>query len=446
MNGLRTGRVVVIDDDPVDSAALMSALSTLGIAATFFSGDKDRLPASKLKGVRLVALDLNLSGFGGKEAKETIGHALSVLRSIVDDDNGPFVVLAWTSSGDEEIKELVRQLPDAHPSARPPFVVPLKKADVKDSNGFNHRTIVSRIAEVSSEWSPLDVLMFWEQLVHDSASATIETLKSLARQDSLPAWKSQLAFALRSLAEATLGQEAADTNSFISALSSTLSAVHQDRCEHAVSEVSLEVSKSATAIQAATGDKNAIRGELNRILLTAPIQPSDTTVRSGNLYVQSDKSRVPMADYPADTSAWVKGLFGNVSVKPAAQKELDDLNLLDKASSLEKGMKLKREGLIKNRDDMAANLAKILKSALRAQVEVTPVCDYAQQKQGPPRIMPGLLIPTDLARNFKKDAEYLWTSRTLKLGLENSKDFGVLDYVIALDARYITSTPLEAFK
>lgn len=446
MIGLRTGRAVVIDDDREDSTALLAAFSTLGIAATSYSGAKEGLPEEKLKGVRLVALDLNLTGDGSKELKGMIQHTLTVLRAIIDEENGPFLILAWTTSPDEAITELTTLLPELLPAARPPFVIPFKKVDAKEAGKFDHKKIVARIREVAAKWSPLDLLMYWEQLVHDSASATVFTLKGLARDDSLDKWKIQLGFTLRSLAEATLGSEPSDSEAFLRGLTTTLTTVHQDRAEHSTQQIPKEISESVKSIQSASGDRSGIRGPLNRILLTTSVVPGDYTPRSGNLYVDSDKSKLPVADYPADLSSWAKELFNNVGVSPLAQKSCEQLEALDKEGKLDAGQRATLEKLKKSRAEAEGLLKKVLDGILRAQIEITPVCDYAQQKHGLPRLIPGLLVNADIAGSIKSATEYLWIGRPTHLGIKDSTRFPQKDYVLVADVRYLTTTGFASFK
>ena len=65
MEGLRTSRVLVVDDKFEEALPFIQAIAKYGIGALYFSGVKDEeLPeeGNKLTGIRLAALDMNLGG------------------------------------------------------------------------------------------------------------------------------------------------------------------------------------------------------------------------------------------------------------------------------------------------------------------------------------------------------------------------------------------------
>ena len=109
MDGLRTARVLVLDDKIADAKPLMEALAKHGIGATYFSGDLDMLPCAdrKLTGIRLAVLDLDL-GSGG-EAPAVISALLRTVNGIVRHDNGPYLAIAWTDKEEEYFSEFVRR-------------------------------------------------------------------------------------------------------------------------------------------------------------------------------------------------------------------------------------------------------------------------------------------------------------------------------------------------
>ena len=55
MEGLRTPRVVVIDDRLDEAAPLLRVLATLGVPAQNFTGNQQELPAAPFAGIRLLS-------------------------------------------------------------------------------------------------------------------------------------------------------------------------------------------------------------------------------------------------------------------------------------------------------------------------------------------------------------------------------------------------------
>ena len=94
MDGLRTARVLVLDDEIKEARPFMEALAKRGIGSTYFSGDVDTLPCPdrKLTGIRLAALDLDLAV--GGPAPGVISTLLRTVNQIVRHDNGPYLAIA----------------------------------------------------------------------------------------------------------------------------------------------------------------------------------------------------------------------------------------------------------------------------------------------------------------------------------------------------------------
>ena len=60
MDGLRTTRVLVIDDRRDEAQGVIDALARDGIGAVYYSQDVRNHPRKPLTGIRLAALDMNL--------------------------------------------------------------------------------------------------------------------------------------------------------------------------------------------------------------------------------------------------------------------------------------------------------------------------------------------------------------------------------------------------
>ena len=113
MDGLKTSRVLVLDDDINEARPFMEALAKRSIGWVYYPGDDEsKLPSEdgRLTGIRLAALDLDL-GVGG-EAGPVIEVLVRNLNSLVHEKNGPYLAIAWTSKDDTYFEEFQNRLAD----------------------------------------------------------------------------------------------------------------------------------------------------------------------------------------------------------------------------------------------------------------------------------------------------------------------------------------------
>lgn len=404
MIGLQTGRVVVVDNDPEEAFPLLKAFSKIGIASTYYSGDVTELPDTPLKGVRLVALDLHLAGDDAQEARAILSAPLAVISRLIASENGPFVVLAWTKHT-ELVDSLRSKLPSACSSAHPSFVIPIDKKELKNESGdFDVARIVEKLKEAAREWSPLDVLLLWEQLVHDSASETTETLSGLASSVDVPIWKATLKSALSKLGKASSGRQTVGPETFLRAILETLNLVHFDRMEHSAGDVPDDLTESIGELNGFSGSPEAKVEKINRMLILAQVKEGDRIVRPGNLYVR-DGWHLGAANFPTNQEQLVKELF----------------------------------------ESSSADFERLKTTCHPALVELTPTCDFAQNKNRMGRLIAGLLVPANPQPKFidKGRGSFFYKIGPFSINAVDRLGVAPGDYFLALSARFVYSDELD---
>ncbi|HYF80528.1 MAG TPA: hypothetical protein VD973_25755 [Symbiobacteriaceae bacterium] len=226
MNALKTTRVVVIDDVIEEGTALLRAFSKLGVGAAYYTANPQELPApeQRLKGVRLLATDMKLAA--GISDDQALVQLLKVIPGIIHPENGPFILLGWTGRPDL-VQKLKVHLAAKYPELRPVFATSLEKGNVlnttrralstevvaaldslKDELGGEEmersaRTVLGQLEEAIRKQMPmeseanldmvanelqtsiqkclaLNVMLNWEQQVHEAASDTTLTLAHVA--------------------------------------------------------------------------------------------------------------------------------------------------------------------------------------------------------------------------------------------------------------------------
>ncbi len=129
MNIPENGRVVVIDDIIEEGLPLVISLAKQNIPVIYFSGKKEELPVKPLTGIRVVFLDIVL-GTDGQSPKTQIAAASRIFQSIIDANNGPYLLIAWTKH-DEHIDNIKNELSDRPPSC----FLDLEKSKCKNEDG-----------------------------------------------------------------------------------------------------------------------------------------------------------------------------------------------------------------------------------------------------------------------------------------------------------------------
>ena len=92
----RFTNVVVIDDVYDEVKPLFKILNHRGVGFVYYNGtDFNELPNQPLKGVRLLFLDFVL-GTEGQSPRNKISTLMGVVKKAISEDNGPYIILAWT--------------------------------------------------------------------------------------------------------------------------------------------------------------------------------------------------------------------------------------------------------------------------------------------------------------------------------------------------------------
>ncbi len=88
MNGLRTTRVLIIDDDPDEVMPVIQALGRFGIGCLLISDvNVENLPENPYQGIRIIFLDMKLDVEG--TPRQIVGKTIGVLKRIVSVETLP---------------------------------------------------------------------------------------------------------------------------------------------------------------------------------------------------------------------------------------------------------------------------------------------------------------------------------------------------------------------
>lgn len=140
------GKVVIVDDRFQEILPLINILNHNAISVIYYSGKISELPSQPLNGVRLFFLDLRFAT--NTDTKTIVSNASNILNKILGECNGPYLLIIWSSTGNEYREELEKELADK--LYRPEFILCLSKQDyfeTKDSNAYSLMEDIKQILE-----------------------------------------------------------------------------------------------------------------------------------------------------------------------------------------------------------------------------------------------------------------------------------------------------------
>ncbi|GEM_PF-1717103 len=273
--------------------------------------------------------------------------------------------------------------------------------------------LVQKLEEHMRDWFPLDLILDWEQRVHDAASASIATLFEI-----VPApWNEGIERLLVALAHASGGKKLESPAFALRSLLDALNPIHFDHIGQSAHDVG-DTERSFQRLLASnqTTLPGSLVGRVNRMLLLDTSAPD--RVLPGNVYVQgrwTPPDSCPIRDGAIPPNDLVSDLFDTKELPQSAAQVI------------------------------AGYSVPVL-------VEINPACDHASQKAKYARLVAGLLIPDlfcnskeaskcgkrmeKLAKKFKAGSLFVKVVGPFQIDIPEIKLLPA-DYSLVLDAHYI---------
>lgn len=404
MNGLEGARVIIVDDKDEEALPVLKALAGMGVPSVFFNPlmGSHSLPSSRLKGIRLAILDMDLVGAGADD-KSKASTLVNTIGGILDPDNGPYSVIIWTMH--EELIDLFKDYIYKAPEVPKPILTfKITKDECKKGGVFELDAVQNKLLEGLSKFGPLLFLQTWEANSIQAAIDVTNLLSELADSsgDDLASrsetWSANLLQMMKSLAEEEAGMQL-DKSNCLSSLYGALNPLHADRMNNLSNlpkDLFTNEVEKILGVRAKIG--HDITARINSMLHLS--YDNLDRISPGCIYVYRYRDKRPVG-------------------VPTWSSLLDDLIQPSK-----------------NKPDIKALLRN---DCLLMIVEISPVCDHAQKKVRIPRFIPGFLIPTKHLKYFKRDSRggsFMWDFGPLHIEIMNKWKGG---HHFCLSARHIFS-------
>jgi hypothetical protein len=100
LSALASPSVCVIDDEEEDYLPVLSVLNSNFVSTVHLLGTIDGLPPKPFEELKLVFLDLHLSGSIGKDAAS---YTADIFRKVVSAQTAPIIVVIWSKYAGDKI-------------------------------------------------------------------------------------------------------------------------------------------------------------------------------------------------------------------------------------------------------------------------------------------------------------------------------------------------------
>ncbi len=332
------GRVIIVDDNIKEAQPLFNILSKRRIPFNYYSGTKaSDFPDNSIDNkLRVLFLDLNIFELN-KDVKTVISSIDPILRNIIPDSPNPYLLVIWSKQSKEYQEALENHFTHQLPLKLPAKILFLQKSeyfDYEDGEWIPQAGCLEKIEEDLTKGlkdiSVLKNLILWENMVHQNAAETISEFCSFYPIDTH--WDKRIKAILFKLAKAVVGQD--DINNLND----------QEKLAKAFLNINsflLEKIESSSGILS-LGDITGITDA------NVSIPSSVISLINSKLHLSSKTSNIRSFEQ------------GNIYLLPNQDSLLEKI-------IWEKKFKTKKQLLLDSNPQLL-------------QLDITPVCDYSQNK------------------------------------------------------------------
>ena len=163
------GGIVLIDDKREEIESVLTTLGQYGIPYIYLDGTQATLPQKPIRGIRFVFLDIELRGMEGQKDKTKASGVVAILKKIIPEDNGPYVIGFWTRH--EEVIPYVLENCEKEGISPVTYVDLEKLADVDK--------ITERLQEKLRQIGAFQLYVSWENIVNAASKEFVRNFSSL---------------------------------------------------------------------------------------------------------------------------------------------------------------------------------------------------------------------------------------------------------------------------
>jgi hypothetical protein len=440
------GSVVIIDEKPNEAFPIIKALSKVGISSTYYSGinDDEFAPLGK-QIVRLVFLDLQLIDSVTDE-HQIATSLIQVLKKIISPENGPYIIVIWSKNYAKYGTYVESEIKKTGNGIIPTCIVKLNKSECLDSTKVQNIDLEDFIQDVTYSLTDVieeDEMVFLKQKItqvlddhsqfeYRARHNAVEIIES-AIEEQL---KKAGVFHLFTIWENLIKKSGANT---VAAISSTME--FSDLWEQNMRDIIKRMAKARTGQNVIT-DELALKASM-ATFTNSFSEELESKIRDYNFpdYIKlespfiiagkSEDSTLKIVEYDDNGKRKVKLLKDETTVKGKEGMSISSI------SQLSEGLKEPDKSIVNRIASQYTQAPHLINTKLHLEInpsselipgnvylipvleevkkqfllsyfdklpldiinyhfielEVSPICDYAQDKWKKSRIVSGLIYP-----------------------------------------------------
>jgi len=430
MNIPINGRIAIVDDKFDHARPLMELFGKNQFPYLYYDGSAKNLPNPETNNdIRILFLDIYLTGDASMSEQQIKSTLIPVIDRIISANNYPYMLIYWSRHEKEHGKLVASIFKNELKHKAPISFLSLQKTDYFELSGEKTDLHDEKIPELMSRinsaiaTSPVySYLMAWENLIHRSADLTLEEIFRI--NQTTTDWKLNSNYLFNKLGHSFAGKSYKNQNELEKIKSSfySLNFVFTDSLEYSISSDYTLENPAPLKIEAPINPETVY--SVNKKLLFAD-EVADMYL-PGIIFKSKDNHNYgEILNFSIDRGKVLEEHEKNIYEK---------LKLIAEEVVLRKEKKKLEEGIINEFKE------KVKGNYMCVEVNVTPICDYAQGKCIYFRIVPGILIDSRFSQYFNQRSEALFTSPPFKPSSESKEN-----YFLILDFRLFTSIPQSDF-
>jgi len=400
---LKVPRILIVDDKRDDGIKIAEVLWKSGYPVRFIEYSPayfSRKQREKMNGVRIVFMDIDLVGEGISGGGSKIFTPVqTALTECLDPKNGPYILITW-SMHDEQADDLFAHLKARLPASLCPMLYQrLNKEDYRRAS--EGKALKKQIANFMNALQATGCLIAWEKNVQDATCDTIHEIMDIAIGIDKNDPNNALKKVFHSLAVAEAGKNLNADNA-MKHLQSILSQLLYDQT---INRSSLRDKEYSSLIVAGGGNSSGVwHKKLNAMLHIDRGVEGSEDYSPGDVFIYPEKvGKLPIPSLDIDDFLDDKYKF-----RPAISGELTP----------------------SRKEEVKKRVSFLL-------VEISPPCDYAQNKFVWNHFIVAMKLPnTDWKKKKDGDNDYLWCSPELEAE-------GEFSFRIVFNSHLIVSVPLK---
>jgi hypothetical protein len=484
------GSVVIIDDQPAEAMPIIKALSKKGISSTYYTGERQELPLMPNQNVRLLFLDLQL--MENSDPRTIATMIVNVLKRVIPDKNGPYLLVIWSKKSNIYGQTVVQEI-KKHKDIAPACVLNFDKNECIQSVDRLHvdsdrilekigellegvindedlqkvevavttALLEEKIREFEAKENAVDTIekflrdgleaagcfhlfVIWENIVKRAAAEMVNDISSIAEMNDH--WEINIKNVLKRMGIARVGRNQVGMPLLIEESINTLNTSLLDTLEHKIKDVSMpdyinlhdpvvlvrETNNTIYKIIKDDSDNQFIKN--NAILYKN--EKYESLVKTVQKDTKMDKTDIQVgSEMFAEYKAIPFKLNTKLHIELNPSQELIPGNIYFNLETKKKSIYL--QTFLTKRTGVENDYFLI-------DLEVSPICDYAQDKWKRSRTLPGLLYPVNSEDKVRDAAGNLYTVEPTFI-IRNKEYKMIFDFHLfnAFDKKYAGTRKVE---